>query len=171
LDQLRQDIAYALRRLARSPGFAAVTALTLTLGIGATTAVFSVVDGILFRPLPYPEPDELVAVWSDWSRRGGPADEWPNFPNLWELREQSTQLESLGIVIGGGRTLTGIDGPAEALAGTAVSHDMFERVLRVEAELGRVFGPEDDTPGAPGTVILSHALWTRAFGGTVCRTK
>jgi predicted permease len=163
-DGIRQDVAYALRQLVRSPGFTAVTVLTLTLGIGATTAIFSVVDGILFRPLPFEEPEELVAVWSDYTRRGGPVDEWPNFPNLWGLRAQSATLEAVGIVGGSSGTLTGIDGPAEFIGGAAVSHDLLARVLRAGPALGRGFTPEEDRPGAPGTILLSHGLWARAFG-------
>ena len=164
IDKLRQDAGYALRQLLRSPGFAIVTVLTLTLAIGATTAIFSVVDGILFRPLPYEEPEELVRIWSDYTRRGGPADEWPNFPNLWNLREQGRSFEALGIWAGGGGTLTG-RGPAERVSGTSVDHHLLAGVLRVEPVLGRGFLPEDDRPGAPGTAILSHGFWQRRFGG------
>jgi predicted permease len=164
-DQLRQDVVYALRRLGRSPGFTAVTALTLTLGIGATTAVFSVVDGILFRALPFREPEELVAVWSDYTRRGGPEDEWPNFADLWDLRAQGRTWAGVGIFVSGGGTLTGLAGPAEFITGTTVNHDMFARVLEVEPAIGSGFRPEDDAPGAPRTVLLSHGFWMRMFGG------
>jgi predicted permease len=172
-DALRLDVAYALRQLARSPGFTAVAILTLTLGIGATTAIFSVVDGILLRPLPFEKSEQLVAVWSDWTARGGPADEWPNFPNLWGLREQSTSLAGVGITAGSSGTLTGVDGPAEFIQGAAVNYDMFASVLRVEPEIGRGLAPEDDQPGTPRVILLSHGLWTRAFGadpGIVKRT-
>ena len=164
MDRLRRDAGYGLRQLLRSPGFAVVTVLTLTLGIGATTAIFSVVDGILFRPLPFEEPEELVRIWSDYTRRGGPPDEWPNFPNLWNLREQSRSFEAVGIWAGGGGTLTG-RGPAERIRGVSVDHHLLAGVLRVEPALGRGFAPEDDRPGAPGTAILSHGLWQRSFGG------
>src|SRR5262245_41186978 len=163
-DQTRQDIAYALRQLRRSPGFTAVTVLTLTLGIGATTAIFSIVDGILFRPLPYEEPEELVRVWSDWTRRGGPIDEWPNFPSLWELRERSRSFESLSIWNSSTWTVTGL-GPAEQVSGVVVDHHMLKDVLRLEPALGRGFDASDDVPGAPGTVVLSHGFWQRALGG------
>ena len=164
MDRMRQDVAYAVRQLTRSPGFTLVTVATLTLGIGATTAIFSVVDGILFRPLPYEEPEELVRVWADWSERGGPENEWPNFPNLWNLRERSRSFESLGIWMGGGGTVTGV-GTAEQVAGTSVDHHLFADVLRVEPAIGRGFLPDDDRPGAAATVLLSHGFWQRAYGG------
>jgi predicted permease len=164
VDGLRQDVTYAVRQLTRSPGFTFVTVATLTLGIGATTAIFSVVDGILFRPLPYEEPQELVRVWADWSDRGGPDNEWPNFPNLWNLRERSRSFESLAIWMGGGGTVTGL-GAAERVVGTRVDHHLFADVLRVEPAIGRGFLPDDDRPGAAATVLLSHGFWQRAYAG------
>ena len=164
-DRLRQDVAYATRQLVRNPGFTLVAVATLTLGIGATTAIFSVVDGILFRPLPYDEPEELVRVWADWSGRGGPDNEWPNFPNLWNLRERSRSLESLGIWMGGGGTVTSLGGAAEQVAGLRVDHRLLSEVLRVEPAMGRGFVPEDDRPGAEATVLLSHGFWQRAYAG------
>ncbi|MGD8288683.1 MAG: ABC transporter permease, partial [Gemmatimonadota bacterium] len=127
-------------------------------------AIFSVVDGILFRPLPYDHPEELVAVWLDVTRRGGPIDEWPNYPAVQDLVERSRSVEAAGIWHTAAVTLTGRRDP-EQLSGAAVSQDMFSTVLTTEPVLGRGFTAEDDRPGAPGTLLLSHGLWVRAFGG------
>jgi putative ABC transport system permease protein len=164
LDTLRQDVRFGVRQLARNPVFTAVAVLTLALGIGANTAIFSVVDGILFRPLPFPEPDELVNVWTDVTERGGPEDEWLSYINFHDLREQAETLEGLAAWGGWRPTLTG-EGEAEQLSGAQVTHDMFDRVLGVAPALGRDFVAADDEPNAPGVVLLSHGFWRRAFGG------
>ncbi len=163
-DVLRQDIRFGVRQLLRNPVFTTVALVTLALGIGANTAIFSVVDGILFRPLPFPESHELVSVWTDASERGEPSDEWLSYANAHDLGEQTTGLEALSPWGGWRGTLTG-EGEAEQLSGAAVRHDMFSHVLKVEPALGRDFEPSDDHPGADGVLILSHGFWQRAFGG------
>lgn len=102
--------------------FTGVAVLTLALGIGANTAIFSVVDGIVFRPLPFPEPGELVNVWTDVSERGGPDDEWLSYANYWTLKTESETLEALAEWGGWRPTLTG-DGEAEQLRGALVGPD------------------------------------------------
>jgi len=164
-DRMRQDAHYALRQAIRSPAFTAVTVLTLALGIGATTAIFSVVDGIVFRPLPFSEPEQLVAVWADHTRRGGPPDEWTNFADYFDLKERSETLAAVAAWDSNQPTLTGL-GEAERITAGFVSHDMFSEVLRVEPVLGRAFAPDDDRPGADGTVMLTDGFWRRAFGGS-----
>jgi predicted permease len=164
LERLGRDIRFGFRQLIRNPVFSFVAILTLALGIGANTAIFSVVDGILFRPLPLPEPGRLVNVWTDVSERGGPADEWLSWANYRSLEEEATSLASLGAWGGFRPTLTG-DGPAEQLQGAVVSPGMFSEVLQVAPSLGRTFRESDDRPGAPGVAILSHGFWQRAFGG------
>ena len=163
-DRIRQDVHYAGRQAFRAPIFTAITVLTLALGISSTTAIFSVVDGILFRPLPFPAPEELTAVWADWTRRGGPADEWMNFPNYFDLRDRSRTLSAIGAWDGGGRTLTGRGDPEQIVVGM-VTHQMISDVLSVSPALGRGFTTEDDQPGAAATVLLTDAFWQRAFGG------
>jgi len=163
-DRIRQDVRYALRQLLRNPGFSAVTVLTLALGIGATTAIFSVVDGILFRPLPFPQPEQLTVVWADWSRAGGPVDEWMNFPNYVDLKERTRTLQAVGAWDGGPLTLTGRGEPEQIVAGT-VTWGTLSRVLGVSPALGRGFTADDDRPGAPGTVLLSDGFWRRALAG------
>ena len=162
-DRMRQDIRFAFRQIVRNPGFTIVTALTLALGIGSTTAIFSVVDGVLLRPLPFPEPDELTVVWADWSRQGGPVNEWVNYPNYHDLQERSRTLEAIAIWGGGSATVTGQSEPEQVVLGS-VSHEMFSGVLQATPALGRVFLEENDQPDAPLTVILSDSFWRRVLG-------
>lgn len=163
MTSLLRDIRFGLRSIMRNPGFTLVVVLTLGLGIGANTAIFSVVDGIMLRPLPYDEPDRLVTVWSDYTRRGGPQREWPNYPALYHLGQEDEVFEEVGIWSGWGATLTGM-GTAENLTGARFSAGMFSNVLRVSPALGRGFLPEDDVPGGTNVVLLSHGFWTRALG-------
>ena len=162
-DRTRQDVRFAIRQVIRNPGFTVVTVLTLALGIGSTTAIFSVVDGVLLRPLPFPESHELTVVWADWSRQGGPVDEWTNFPNYHDLKLRSRSLEAVAIWGGGSGTITGDTEPVQVVLGS-VSHDMFSEVLQVSPSLGRGFLPEDDLPGAPETVILGDGFWRNSLG-------
>jgi len=162
-DRVRQDAHYAVRQVRRNVGFTAVTVLTLALGIGATTAIFSVVDGILFRPLPFPESNELVAVWTDLSRLGGPPDEWMNYDRYTALAEGATTLEAVGAWGSGSPTVTGVGDPEQLTAGY-VTHATLSEVLQVSPQVGRSFSVGDDLPGAPATVLLSDGFWNRAFG-------
>jgi putative ABC transport system permease protein len=161
MDTLLQDFRYAARRLLRSPGFTAVVLVTLTLGIGATTAIFSIVNAMLLQPLPYPRSDRLVMVWQDWRARGGPATEWFNMPDLLDWREQNGTLEEITAFGGWGPNLTG-SGEPERLAAQQVTAGYF-RVLGVDALLGRTFIPADEQPGAARVVVLSHAFWRQRF--------
>ncbi|MGE0453429.1 MAG: ABC transporter permease [Vicinamibacteria bacterium] len=156
---LLRDSRYALRQLARTPAFTAVAILTVAVGIGATSAMFSVVNGVLLRPLPYPEPDGLVRVhevvpqYGRFSVAPGTFLDW---------RQQSTVFESLAAYTGSSVTFTGGDGP-ERLPTAAVSAELFD-VLRVRPALGRAFTKEEDAPGADCVVVLSHGTWQRRFG-------
>lgn len=157
-----QDGRFALRQIQKNRLFTATAVVTLMLGIGATTAIFSVVNGILFEPLPYPEPEELLTVWSDWTQRGGPVDEWLNYPNFHELRERSRTLQAVGAWDNGALTLTGHGEPEQIPVGV-VTHDTLSQVLAVKPALGRLFLPEDDEPGAPATVVLSDLFWRQTL--------
>ena len=161
MDELIQDLSYSVRQLARKPGFAAVLVLTLALGVGANTAVFSVVHGVLLRPLPYPEADRLVVVWTQF-----PTMELNEFPASWpeysEFREQNRAFEEVGAWVGGERTITGGDAP-ERLAVTSFTWTMWD-VLGVDPLFGRVFTEEEDIDGSDDVVVLSHGLWQRRFG-------
>jgi putative ABC transport system permease protein len=160
MDGWMQDTRYALRQIARKPGFTVVLVLTLALGIGANTAVFSVVNGVVLRPLPYPEPDRLAVVWSQF-----PTMELMEFPSSWpefeDYRSATRSFEELGIWGRTQRTLTGGESP-ERLDVVFLSHTMFS-VLGVEPAIGRAFGPEEDVAGRDDVVLLSHGLWARRF--------
>ncbi len=161
---LVRDVRYAVRTLLRAPAFTVVVVATLALGIGANTAIFSVVDAVLLKRLPYPEPERLVTVWQDVTRQGGPIREWLNYSVYEDLRDEPGLFEAVGLWGGWGPTLSGMDEPA-VLNGAVVSHEMFSTVLRVRPELGRTFQPADDVEGAPGVVLLSHGAWQARFGG------
>jgi len=163
MEGVSMDLRYAVRQLARNPVFAVVAVLTLALGIGVNSAIFSVVDGVLFRPLPFPEPDELVVLWADVTERGGPDDEWLSYANFHDVRTGAEGLEALA-AWGGARPVWTDPPRPRQLLGAQVTAGMFTRVLRVEPALGRPFREEEDVPGATAVVLLSHALWVDAFG-------
>jgi putative ABC transport system permease protein len=148
--------------LARSPGFAFVAIATLALGIGANTAIFSVVNALLLRPLPYPRAHELVMVWQDMRARGGPVQEWDTPGNVADWKA-SGLFGGLTAIQGWQASLTGVGEP-EPLLGEQVTYEYFE-VLGVRPELGRSFQASEDVPNAPRVVVISHALWQRRFGG------
>ena len=162
MDTLLQDIHYSIRTLYKNPSFTAIVALALALGIGANTAIFSVVNSVLFRPLPYRDPQRLVMIWENHQQRGGPEREWASPGDLRDWREQPQSFEHVVGLLGWGPTLTGRDEP-EDLLGAAVSYDTFA-MLGVEPALGRSFSADDDWAGAARVVVLSHKLWQRRFG-------
>jgi predicted permease len=158
-----QDLRYALRMLRRNPGFASVAILTLALGIGANTAIFSVVQAALLKPLPYPHPDEVVAVSTYIPQLRA------RFPSLAvravdfeELRQSNRVFSAMAAVRERNFSLTG-HGEPERLYGARVSANVFS-LLGVQPEIGRTFLPEEDAPGREGVVVISHGLWTRRFG-------
>src|SRR5271169_4504611 len=160
---LIQDLRYASRMLVKNRGFTAVAVLTLALGIGANTVVFSVVNGVLLRPLPFPEPEKLVWVQaaslgaSNWA--GGPLSP----PDFKDYREQSKSFEHLVAFIENPSTLTGTGEP-ERVAGAVVSSGFFEMLGAMPA-YGRAFLSDDEQVVMPEVTILSHGLWQRRFGG------
>jgi putative ABC transport system permease protein len=160
---LLQDLRYAVRMLGRSPGFTAVVVVTLALGIGANTAIFSVVYALLLRPLPYREPDRLVMVWQDMTSRSGPAREWTTPGNFVDLAGETATFDGVTAVRGWQPTITGLGDP-EPLVGEQVSSEYFT-VLGVAPSLGRPFTAVEDAPGGARVAILSHGLWVRRFGG------
>ena len=158
MDHLRQDVLYAVRRLFKSPGFTLVAVLTLALGIGANSAIFSVVNGVLLKPLPYPEPDRLVGVYH--TTNGNRAV--MSGPNFTDIARSATTIENAAGISTTRMILTG-QGEAARLPVAEVSASLFS-VLRVRPEIGRTFAADENTPGKTKVVILSHGLWEQRFG-------
>ncbi len=160
LENLAQDVRYGVRNMIRTPGFMAITGLTLAVGIGATTAIFSAVNPILFESLPYPHANRIMMIWetsSDRSRVHG------SFGMFLGLAERSRAFESIAALNPWQPTVTGTDQP-QRLEGQRVSASFFQ-VLGVSPIVGRDFVASDDRLNAPNVVILSYALWKRHFGG------
>ena len=152
LEQLAGDVRYAARTLRKSPGFTAVAVLTLALGIGANTSIFSLVNGILLVPLPFPRPERLVSITGTYPKGG-----------IVAMREQVRAMDVAAYYEGHEFNLTGLGQPFR-LTGTLVSAEFFA-VLGARPELGRTLLPGEDIPGQDNYVILSHTLWQQRFGG------
>ena len=163
LDHLRSDVRSAFRRLRTSPGYAAVSILTLGLGIGASTAIFSAVDGVLLKSLPYRDPESLVQMWESSAPRK--FDSFPVTPS--DLAEWRTQARSFaGFAAGRGRRtiLTAGTGEPERVPGASVTTNYFQ-LLGVGTHLGRTFVAADSLPSAEPPVVLAYGFWLRRFGG------
>jgi len=156
-----QDVRYGVRVLARSPGFTAVAVVTLALGIGANTALFSVVSGVLLSPLPFPEPDQLYSVYT---RSATFAEGSVSYPNFLDWRRSNDAFAALAAYRSDDFNLTG-SGEAERLRTCMVSSDFFP-LLGVPPTLGRTFLPEEDRAGATPVAVLADGLWKRKFGGS-----
>ena len=159
-DLLRQDLSYTARMVRRSPGFAITAVLIVSLGIGATTAAFSVTDFVLLRPLPFPEAGRLVRLYE---KTPAYSQVELSAANYRDWKQGSTVFESIGLHHGASGNLVGFGEP-QRVEGTAVSYDLFP-TLRVQPLIGRLFDETDDRDGAPGTMILSYRLWQTQFGG------
>ncbi len=157
-----QDLRYGARMLFKNPGFAAVAMLTLALGIGANSAIFSVVNSLLLRPLPYPNSDRLAIIWTH-SPGANVAQDWPSPGQFSAIKSQTSVFEELALAQGFNVILTG-RGEPERLGAVLTNSVMFS-LLGAQPALGRVFLPEEDTPGKPLTVILSYGFWQVRFGG------
>ena len=157
---LQQDLRYGLRTLIKNPAFTIVAVIALALGIGANSAIFSVVNTVLVRPLPYKDPDRLVMVWEDASKQGFPHNT-PAPANFIDWRNQNQVFEGMAALHRQSYNLTGSDEP-ERIDGRRVSANLFE-LLGVQPLKGRWFLQEEDQPGANRVVILSHRLWQRRF--------
>src|SRR5262245_12674202 len=159
METFRQDLRYAFRRLLKSPGFTLVALLTLSLGIGANSAIFSVINGVLLRPLPYAEPDRLVALYhvSEGQRSA------MSGPNFMDLRKTSQTLADAAAVAGARVILTGQGDPVR-LDAAEVSASLFD-LLGVAPALGRTFRADENETGKTKVVLLSWGLWQQRFGG------
>ena len=162
METLLKDIRFGIRNLLKHPTFTITALLTLAIGIGANTTIFSFVNGILLRPLPYPDSERLVAINETAPKRGIPSMSI-SFPNFLDWRSQNHVFEDIASFDSERFTFTGAGEP-ERLRGAFVSQGTFE-LLRVAPVLGRTFTPEEDRPKADGVVILGHDLWQRRFGG------
>src|SRR5690349_14212023 len=155
-----KDIRYGVRMLTKNPGVSIIAILTLALGIGANTAIFSVVSAVLLQPLPYQNPDRLVSLWENVPEHG----RWRVAPaTYFDWKKQNTVFEDVVAFGGSTATLTG-DGDPEQLSGTAVTPGYFE-VVGVQPLLGRAFVPEEYQTGKDQVVILGYGLWQRCYGG------
>ena len=158
IDTLLQDLRYALRTLAKSPGFTFIVVLTLALGIGANTAIFSVVNGVLLTPLPYQDPSRLVVVWES---KGTSNHNVVNPANYMDWHDRATSFSGLALLSWTGLTLT--SNQVEEVQGRAVTPDFFG-VVGATPLLGRTFNAEESRPNSPRVIVLSEALWRRRFG-------
>jgi putative ABC transport system permease protein len=163
LEALGRDFRYAVRALRHNPAFTAIAVLTLAIGIGANTAIFSVVNGVLIRPLPYPQPDALVGVWGSALFEGVRSESRLASQMYFEYREQNQSFQEFGVTASGSLGVTGIGEP-EQVPIVAVTQGVLP-ALGVQPALGRWFTQADDTPAAPDTVILTYGYWQQRLGG------
>src|SRR5262249_40901070 len=162
MNNLWQDLRYGARMLLKNPGFTLIAVATLALGIGANTAIFSVVNGLLLRPLPYRDPERLAIIWTH-SPGANVAQDWPSPGQFSAVKAKSDVFEALALAQGNSAVLTGQDAP-ERISVVQIASTVFP-LLGVQPALGRVFLPEEDTPGKALTVVLTYGFWQRQFGG------
>ena len=158
---LADDVRFGLRTLRKSPGFTAIAVITLALGIGANTAIFSVVENVLLRPLPYDQPESLVEIWNTYpgfQAVGVSAGDYADF------HREAKSFSAMGAYaeISQGFNLTGVGEPERIQASVATS-DLFS-MLGIRAIVGRTFLPDEDKPGGGAVMVLSHRYWERRFG-------
>src|SRR5580704_2438648 len=162
METVLQDVRYAWRILLRSPGFTTVAILSLAVGIGATTAIFSVVDAVILKPLPYPQPEQLVQLWMRFTGIGIPNDQnWVSAPEFMDLQQNKSFSEIAAI--DDKSYNVNVSGVPERIDSAVVSPSFFP-LLGVQAQHGRVFLPEEGRAGHERVVLLSDGLWKRRFG-------
>src|SRR5437764_15227766 len=159
LEDLWQDLRYGVRVLGKNPGFTLVAVITLALGVGANTAIFSVVNAVLLRPLPFPDPDRVLILYETIKPAGATAI---SVPNLRDWQQQNTVFDGIAAYESGAFNLGG-DGGAERLPGTRVEANYFD-VLGVRPQIGRTFLKGEDEAGRDRVVVLSYPLWRDRFG-------
>jgi len=162
METLLKDIRYGMRGLLKRPGFTAVAVITLALGIGANTAIFSVVNAVLIKPLQFRDPERLAIVWEEASFAGFPRNT-PAPANFVDWKAQNQSFTDMAAIASASFNLTG-DGEPERISGQTVTANFFP-LLGVQPVLGRAFSSEDDRPGSNRTVILSYRLWQTRYGG------
>ncbi len=161
MNRWAQDIRFAFRSLANRPWFTLAAVLSLAIGIGANTSIFSVANALLFRPLPYDSPDRLVILWNR-SPGLGITQDWFSTAQYFDIKTGHHGFEQLAIAIGGNYNLTGQGNP-ERVGAIRVSSNLFS-MLGVHPALGRLLMPDEDSPGRPSTAILTDGMWARRFG-------
>src|SRR5262245_15118251 len=162
MQNILQDLRYSARMLLKNPGFTLIAVLTLSLGIGANTANFSVVNGVLLRPLPYKEPGRLVRVYSEFPTMNL-RKFWISPPEFMEIQKEAKSWESIGAWSSSGVNVEATGEPIRVTS-ARVTRSLIE-TLGVQPALGPNCTPEEDVVGAPNATIISHALWQRAYGG------
>jgi putative ABC transport system permease protein len=163
MNSLIKDVRYALRSLLKHPAFTLISVITIALGVGASTAIFSVVHAVLLRSLPYGSADRLVMVWEDTHSIGGKANNVINLGNFYDWKEQNHVFADMAAFFDLSAKLTGDGGPEE-IPSQIATPNLFS-VLSVNPIMGRTFSPDDGKANQPGVVVLSYGLWQRRFGG------
>src|SRR6202050_673331 len=162
MNTLARDFGYAVRMLAKSPGFTLAAILSLAIGIGANTSIFSLVNALLLRPLQYPDANRLVILWNR-SPGLNITEDWFSTAQYFDIKTGHHGFEQVAIAIGGNDNLTS-QGEPERVGTIRVSSNLLP-MLGQAAALGRVFAPDEDSPGKPATAVLSYGMWLRHFGG------
>src|ERR1700734_1872184 len=161
MGKFNDQVTQVFRRLGRAPLFTIATLITLGVGVGANTVIFSVLEGVLLKPLPYPHPEQLIGVWH--TAPGIGMKELNMSPSIYFIdREQNTTLQDIGVYDGDSLDVTGAGQP-EHVRGLDVSDGTLS-ILGATPALGRLFTRRDDSPGAPETVLLSYGYWQKKFG-------
>jgi predicted permease len=163
LDDGRQDVRFALRSLRAAPGFTVIAVTVFALTVGANTAIFSLLNAVVLRPLPFHDPDRLVLLWEDFSARGGPTRVEPSPADYVDWKNQSGSFVDMAAFVAASYNLTE-SGPPEKLSAVETTANLFE-VLGVEPLVGRTLVSADDAPGASPVVVLSDRVWRSRFGG------
>ena len=164
MNRLFSDLRFSLRSLFRQPLLTIVAVATLALGIGANSAIFSVIDAVLLEPLPYESPERLVTLWQDMTRNEGPIDEWTSWDNFDDWRKRSSSFEAVTAISGWRPVLSGSDGePPEQLRGGLTTYDVFE-TLGVEPTVGAAYRASDDLPNSEDVALISWAVFENRYG-------
>src|ERR1041385_4934399 len=159
-----RDLSYGFRLFRRSPAFYLLGVLIISLGVGATTAIFSLINGVLLNALPYRDSGRLTVIWSDFSRQNGANRALTAPALLFDWRERSRSFESMAAYVSTNRTFTALDQPI-----TSLTHEVtpnFFDIADVQAFRGRTFLPNEGLPGKDGVVLISYSLWRSAFAGS-----
>ncbi|HMC55965.1 MAG TPA: ABC transporter permease [Gemmatimonadaceae bacterium] len=163
LEDIARDVRYSLRSLLRTPGYAAIVVLTLALGIAATTSIFSVANGVLFKRLPYRDPAKLLVVWDGLDAIGVP-EAWVTGPEVVRMRTELKTFEGIATIRSNTATIGSTDGAEPEQVPTSMVSANFFQLLGAGPEIGRGFVAGEDAPGAPRVAVLSHRLWTQRYG-------